>query len=66
MVSGYCEEGDKVQGGGLCGGGLLISVRDDDVGALRQTEVATIEVDATHSTFTGIWQRLTLVDIWEM
>ena len=65
---GYCRKGDEVIRGGACGcgGGFFLTVADNDLGVLRQTEVSSVVVDATHPSFTGIWQCRTLVDVWEM
>lgn len=59
--------GDEVWMGRLgCCGDLLSNITDDNLGILRQTEVSTIVVDATHPSFTGIRQRLTLIDVWKL
>lgn len=48
------------------GGGFLVSVVDEDLSVLRQTEVSSVVVDANHPSFTCVWQRVTFVDVWEM
>lgn len=66
-VTGHRRQADEVRRGGSGRRGrFLLSVADDDLGVLRQTEVSTVVVDATHPSFTGIWQRLTLIDVWMM
>lgn len=62
--NGYSWERDEVWRGSVgSGGGFLVSVVDDDLSVLRQTEVSSVVIDATHPSFTGIWQRVALVDV---
>lgn len=64
-VTGHHGQVDEVwRGGPGRGGGVLLSITDDDLGVLWQTEVSTVVVDAAHPSFAGIWKRLALIDVF--